>query len=192
MCWRPRESSREDPVAYLVRSLRTCARIRSLTTGTFNLVVKDRISTPPERREFSPAKLVCVGPGQAKARRYTQTLFSRPRNPTNIPCGKKPCQSAHPTEFPRDFHNGNGGLGELNPSSNPGCHSEPGRRPDEKPAFSTKRGRAALQSRVKLPPDDSPGELNSARNGMAFRPLDRTKPRIKRLTPKAFQAMRGP
>ena len=34
-----------------MRSFRTCARIRSLTTGTFNLVVKDRISTPPERRE---------------------------------------------------------------------------------------------------------------------------------------------
>ena len=42
MCWRPRESSCEDPVAYLVRSLRTYARIRSLTTGTFNLIVKDR------------------------------------------------------------------------------------------------------------------------------------------------------
>ena len=42
MCWRPRESSCEDSVADLVRSLRTCARIRSLTTGTFNLIVKDR------------------------------------------------------------------------------------------------------------------------------------------------------
>ena len=29
---------------YLVRSFRTYARIRSLTTGTFNLVVKDRIA----------------------------------------------------------------------------------------------------------------------------------------------------
>src|SRR5271165_644532 len=29
---------------YLVRSYRTYARIRSLTTGTFNLVVKDRIA----------------------------------------------------------------------------------------------------------------------------------------------------
>jgi len=33
-----------DRVAHLVRSLRTCARIRSLTTGTFNLIVKDRIA----------------------------------------------------------------------------------------------------------------------------------------------------
>ena len=41
-------------VVYLVRSYRTYARIRSLTTGTFNLVVKDRIAFPPERRVFSP------------------------------------------------------------------------------------------------------------------------------------------
>jgi len=31
-------------VVYLVRSYRTYARIRSLTTGTFNRVVKDRIA----------------------------------------------------------------------------------------------------------------------------------------------------
>jgi len=31
-------------VAYLVRSFQTNARIRSLTTGTFNRVVKDRIA----------------------------------------------------------------------------------------------------------------------------------------------------
>jgi len=31
-------------VVYLVRSYRTYAQIRSLTTGTFNLVVKDRIA----------------------------------------------------------------------------------------------------------------------------------------------------
>ena len=34
----------KDAVAYLVRSFRTNARIRSLTTGTFNRVVKDRIA----------------------------------------------------------------------------------------------------------------------------------------------------
>lgn len=54
MCWRPRELSCENSVAHLVRSLRTYARIRSLTTGTFNQVVKDRNRIPPERREFSP------------------------------------------------------------------------------------------------------------------------------------------
>jgi hypothetical protein len=43
MCWRPRESL-AGTVAYLVRSFRTNAQIRSLTTGTFNRVVKDRIA----------------------------------------------------------------------------------------------------------------------------------------------------
>src|ERR1700735_1678144 len=40
------ESKEEEKftVVYLVRSFRTYARIRSLTTGTFNLVVKDRIA----------------------------------------------------------------------------------------------------------------------------------------------------
>jgi hypothetical protein len=36
-----------------VRSFRTNARIRSLTTGTFNRVVKDPNRLPPERRAFS-------------------------------------------------------------------------------------------------------------------------------------------
>jgi hypothetical protein len=44
MCWRPRELSYESSVAHLVRSLRTYARIRSLTTGTFNQIFKDRIT----------------------------------------------------------------------------------------------------------------------------------------------------
>jgi hypothetical protein len=38
------EEEEEFMVVYLVRSSRTYARIRSLTTGTFNLVVKDRIA----------------------------------------------------------------------------------------------------------------------------------------------------
>ena len=35
---------------------------RNLTTGTFNLVVKDRIAFPPERRVFSPGELTKVNP----------------------------------------------------------------------------------------------------------------------------------
>jgi len=38
------KARKEFMVVYLVRSSRTYARIRSLTTGTFNLVVKDRIA----------------------------------------------------------------------------------------------------------------------------------------------------
>jgi len=99
-------------VAYLVRSLRTCARIRSLTTGTFNLVVKDRIAvehptkpkpglsgtphSPPERREFSPA-------GDTQVRRRPS---SKPYKHT---VRRKTLSIAHPTEFPRDFHNGKRG-----------------------------------------------------------------------------------
>jgi hypothetical protein len=33
------------------------ARTFLLTTGTFNLVVKDRIAFPPERRAFSPEQI---------------------------------------------------------------------------------------------------------------------------------------
>jgi len=32
------------------------ARTIPLTTGTFNLVVKDRFASPPERRVFSPGE----------------------------------------------------------------------------------------------------------------------------------------
>jgi hypothetical protein len=44
MCWRPLTPPLRSAVIYLVRSFRTNARIRSLTTGTFNRVVKDRIA----------------------------------------------------------------------------------------------------------------------------------------------------
>ena len=44
MCWRPLTPPLRGAAVYLVRSFRTNARIRSLTTGTFNRVVKDRIA----------------------------------------------------------------------------------------------------------------------------------------------------
>jgi hypothetical protein len=43
-------------VAYLVRSFQTYARNRSLTTGTFNRVVKDRIAIPPKRRRIQSSQ----------------------------------------------------------------------------------------------------------------------------------------
>src|SRR5207249_10686229 len=46
--WRARNPQRE------LRSIRFQIP-RNLTTGTFNLVVKDRTAFPPERRVFSPA-----------------------------------------------------------------------------------------------------------------------------------------
>ena len=81
MCWRPRQSL-AGRVAYFVRSFRTCARIRSLTTGTFNLIVKDRISTPPERREsVRPKKsvwrgrLARDGPKARRSNRQSSTVL---------------------------------------------------------------------------------------------------------------------
>ena len=108
-------------VAYFVRSLRTYARIRSLTTGTFNLVVKDRIADRLSgTNSVQPETHKCAS--------------GRPRNPTNIPCMQKPCQSAHPAEFPRDFHIGMGGAGEPETQVKTPCHSESGRRPGEEAA----------------------------------------------------------
>src|SRR5258708_1233446 len=66
----------------------------SLTTGTFNLVVKDRIAF-----RLSGANSVQANLHECKS--------DCPRNPTNIQCGGKPCQSTRSTEFPDDFHIGN-------------------------------------------------------------------------------------
>src|ERR1700756_5733014 len=86
-------SGSPDPVAYLVRSFQTNARIRSLTTGTFNRVVKDRIAL-----RLSGANSVQANPHECES--------DCPRNLTNIPCCAKTCQRMQPTEFPRDFHTG--------------------------------------------------------------------------------------
>src|SRR5580698_5359241 len=96
-------------VVYLVRSFRTYARIRSLTTGTFNLVVKDRIAF-----RLSGAHPGLDGPnllGRTQERiRLSSKLY-------NHIVRIKPCQPAHPTAFPRVFHIWNlfwiGWLGEL-------------------------------------------------------------------------------
>jgi hypothetical protein len=73
---------------------RTYARFRSLTTGTFNLVVKDRIAV---RR--SGANSVQANPHKCES--------DCPRNLTNILCFAKSCQPQHPTGFPDVFHIGN-------------------------------------------------------------------------------------
>jgi hypothetical protein len=49
---------------------------------------------PPERRAFRSRRI-----------RY-KSKSGCPRNLANISCGVEPCQSAHRTEFPRDFHTG--------------------------------------------------------------------------------------
>src|SRR5215469_10421811 len=79
---------------------------RSLTTGTFNQIVKDRIAFPPERTRI-------------QSRRIWPTDRSLPcRNPavlenlSTIPRSEKRCQRTHPTEFPRDFHIGKVGTAD--------------------------------------------------------------------------------
>ena len=91
-------------MAYLVRSFQTYARIRSLTTGTFNRVVKDRIAL-----RLSGANSVQANPLQERIR-----LSSKPYKHTVL---RKARQRMHPTEFPRDFHSGNSGwrTGERTP-----------------------------------------------------------------------------
>ena len=78
MCWRLREFSCENSVAHLVRSLRTYARIRSLTTGTFNQVVKDRIT-------FRLSGANSVRPDSHKNPTVLETLqtYCAAKNPVN-------------------------------------------------------------------------------------------------------------
>ena len=143
-------------VVYLVRSFRTYARIRSLTTGTFNLVVKDRIAF---RLSGAPSGLdgpAFFGRTQQEQIRLSSKLY-------NHIVRVKPCQPAHPTAFPRVFHTRNlswiGRLGEPM-SHQKHCHSESGGTPGEEPAF---RGGS------------------EARNDMAFR-FGFTKHRLNRRT----------
>ena len=106
MCWRPREFPCGNSVAHLVRSFQTDARNRSLTTGTFNQVVKDRIA------------FRLSGANQSSARAH-RSAFDRPRNLTNIPRPRISSQRIRPTEFPPVFHNGYSGwrTGGLNLSA---------------------------------------------------------------------------
>jgi hypothetical protein len=60
-----------------------------LTTGTFNLIVKDRFAFPPERRVFSP-------PG-------SRNESSRPRNLLKISFCLRPSQLADCTGFPHEI-----------------------------------------------------------------------------------------
>jgi len=79
-------------VVYLVRSSRTYARIRSLTTGTFNLIVKDRTAI---RRS-----------GAYSVRQDPPKWILPSSKPYNHTVRGKTRQRAHPTEFPRVFHSG--------------------------------------------------------------------------------------
>ena len=64
-----------------MRSFRTNARIRSLTTGTFNRVVKDPNRLPPERRAFSSRRTHYES--ESGCPRNLLTISSA-RNPVNL------------------------------------------------------------------------------------------------------------
>jgi hypothetical protein len=160
MCWRPRQSLCEisfaqNCVAYLVRSFRTNARIRSLTTGTFNLIVKDRIafrlsgapSVQPDNlmwRGHSCPRRFCR---QAKSRTHTDSFrpSSKPYKHTVL---RKSRQRQQPTEFPRVFHIGKPYAERIVERRTPSSvRSSEARSAQNRSAQN--RGRAALQRRVR-------------------------------------------
>jgi len=81
-----------------VRSFRTNARIRSLTTGTFNRVVKDRIA-------FRLSGAYSISPDSHKCE------SDCPRNRYNHTVRRRLRQRERPTEFPPDFHMGKALIG---------------------------------------------------------------------------------
>ena len=136
----------------LVRSLRTYARIRSLTTGTFNLVVKDRIalrlsgahSVRPNLFMWRGHSCPRVEPAlkEQSPRVHTDSIqpSSKPYKHT-VPRKTLSIRASHriSTAFPQ----WEVGPGELNQPkagrsipTKPGCHSEPALAGEE-PAFDT-------------------------------------------------------
>jgi len=72
-------------VVYLVRSFRTYARIRSLTTGTFNRVVKDRIAFRLSGAPSVLDGLTCLGEPKSESGCPRNLLtISFARNPVNL------------------------------------------------------------------------------------------------------------
>jgi hypothetical protein len=133
--------------------VRAYARILSLTTGTFNRVVKDRIAV---RR--SGANSVQANPHKCES--------DCPRNLTNIQCAGKSCQPIHPTGFPDVFHIGKSQFGTS-------CGNRYGRASFEVDAFLLDPRVARLAS---CPSRTCIGEgnlgaqcLSSTRNRMVFR-----------------------
>jgi hypothetical protein len=85
------EEEEKFTVVYLVRSFRTYARIRSLTTGTFNRVVKDRIAFRLSGAPSVLDGLAYLGEPKSES--------GCPRNLTNIQCGEKSCNRSIPQYF---------------------------------------------------------------------------------------------
>ncbi len=117
-------------VIYLVRSFRTYARIRSLTTGTFNRVVKDRIAIRLSGANSGLDGPAYVGEPTSANPAVLETLqtYVAAQDPVN-------------PRIPQNFH-GISTLGNRAWDGRPGspihrklCHSESGGTPGEEPAF---------------------------------------------------------
>jgi hypothetical protein len=123
-------------VVYLVRSFRTYARIRSLTTGTFNLVVKDRIAF-----RLSGAPSVQANPHECES--------DCPRNLLNISSAPNPVNACIPQHFHVFFHNGSfsgWAAGELNRPHRDGRIRPSGRSESRRDIGSRARNDIAFRS----------------------------------------------
>jgi len=100
-------------VVYLVRSFRTYARIRSLTTGTFNRVVKDRIAI-----RLSGANSGLDGPATRANPAVLETLQTYVA--TQDPVNASDSQNFHAIST-----TGTSGADRRAEPNSP-CHSEPG------------------------------------------------------------------
>lgn len=74
-------------LAILCEKRSNLTRTVPLTTGTFNLIVKDRVASPPERRVFGSAGLI-------------RDESNRPRNLSKISLSLRGCQLSLLTGFP--------------------------------------------------------------------------------------------
>jgi hypothetical protein len=148
-----REKEKKFMVVYLVRSYRTYARIRSLTTGTFNLVVKDRIAF-----RLSGAPSVQANPLQERIR-----LSSKPYKHI---VRTQPCQRQHPTVFPLDFHMGNAAHRRAGPQ---------GLKPDSSRRFGGTTCKSRPSRFVLIPARND----IAFRSGFAKMPISRHMPKRK-------------
>jgi len=138
-------------VAYLVRSFRTYARIRSLTTGTFNRIFKDRITF-----RLSGAYSVQSDTHKCES--------DRPRNLLTIPSTQPPV-NATPAQHFHPFSTRDGFAWGQPPRLSSQAQARRARD-----GYKPNRGKAALQGRVKIPLKGRALAPADARNGIAFRP----------------------
>jgi hypothetical protein len=103
------EGKQKFMVVYLVRSFRTYARIRSLTTGTFNLVVKDRIAFRLSGAHPGLDGPACLGEPKSES--------GCPRNSSTISSASNPVNLHIPQHFhvfsTREICSGLGGSGSC-------------------------------------------------------------------------------